>query len=234
MAETGGLMLSKRAVEPSPAQVHGDLKAAREELTRLLDAHVEPARACLGATTGEFYLADLLLAGVLLRSFHLLEGFCAALDSWNVIVAAPLVRLQIDNLLRLNYFSLGPDLDDITIRLLKGEELRKFKDSDDRQLTDLRLRELAAARYPWVDEVYEKSSGWVHFSGAHIYSVCQAGADEGTLESFFPLRPRSIPRSLLQELLEVMSQATSDLLEYFASWEEHKAELAAARETSAE
>jgi hypothetical protein len=37
------------------------------------------------------------MMGVAQRSFHLLDGFLETFDSWDVTVAAPLVRFQLEN-----------------------------------------------------------------------------------------------------------------------------------------
>ena len=222
-----GFKPSTRRRGPKPTELHPDLKGPREALTRLLDSHVVAARQCLGFPTGDIYLPDLLFAGFVQRSFHLVEGFLSEFDAGNVIVAAPLVRLQIDNLLRITYLSTGVDLDETALYLLGGGEFRKLKDKEGKALTDKRLCELAAGRHPWVEAVYRGSSGWVHFSGSHIRTVYKAGNQPGTFEGGFPLRPDFVPEHLFLELLEAMAQATSDLLVYFASWGEHKKTLAA-------
>ena len=225
--ESEGLKLSERVRGASPAETYPDLKERREALTKLLDAHLGPARACLGFTTGELYLPDLLLAGVVQRSFHLLEGFLAAYDSWNVIVAAPLVRLQIDNLLRLNYLSLGSNLDETTMRLLEGVEFRKLRDRDGKQLSDYRLRQLAAPRYPWIDKVYEKASGWVHLRYSHSHGL-QDGEQERHPGGCNPAATGIHPQVVSTRASGRDGQATRDSLLQFESWDEHKKTLAAA------
>lgn len=217
---------SERVPAPGPLELFPALLPPRQTLARVLDAHLPVAEACLGYLTGELYGADFLFAAFVQRSFHLLEGFLMAFDVGNVIVAAPLVRLQLDNLLRINYLAAGPDVDEMMRYLLDGGEFRKLKDGDGRSLTDKRLCQLASSRIPWIEKVYERSSGWVHFSGAHFGTVVRAGEEPGMIEGAFPMRPEFIPESFWLELLQVMRQATLDVISYLQGWADHKVELA--------
>jgi hypothetical protein len=78
-----------------------------------------------------------------------------------------------------------------------------------------------------VPAVYEATSGWVHFSPAHLYAAWQLedAADEravGRTVGGVPIRPNQIPLSALQELLGAMIQATEELFGYVEVWESRK------------
>lgn len=137
------------------------------------------------------YPPDLLMWGFAQRSYGLLDGFLTAFDTWNLHVAGPIVRLQLDSLTRLCCVASRANMDALTFQLLRGEEFRKIMDAYGKLLSDHRLVELAEDRHPWLKPVYELSSGWVHFSPTHVFLGTQAG--EGSkIQMRIPLQPDTI------------------------------------------
>ena len=83
---------------------------------------------------------DLVFLGVMVRSYSLVDGFIDAFDMWNPIVAAPLLRMQIDNLVRLSYLARPAGRRRCPVRR-RGWRVPKSQDLDGRFLTDGRLLE---------------------------------------------------------------------------------------------
>ncbi|WEA01709.1 hypothetical protein [Mucilaginibacter sp. SJ] len=50
----------------------------------------------------------------------------------------------------------------------KGNPIRKIRDTDGKFMTDSYLKEKATIDYPWIADVYEATSGFIHFSDKHI------------------------------------------------------------------
>jgi len=96
------------------------------------------------AADGALFLPDFIIIAMLQRSYGIIDALIDAVDNYNVHAAAPLLRLQLDNLFRAHYFASVPDLDSLVKRLLAGEELRRIKDTEGRPLNDYRLKQLAA------------------------------------------------------------------------------------------
>jgi hypothetical protein len=197
--------------------------------------HLDLSKRFLGE---ELYETDLFFIAVMARSYSLVDGFVSAFDSWNPAVMAPLVRLQIDSLVRVSYLAKAPKVEEVAVHLIKGGEFRTLKDADEKNLSDKRLIEHAQKVHPWIDDVYKATSGWIHFSPAHISAAVQVTSDESSDESFLkifggiPIRPEQIPLSALEELLGAMTQATGELFDYVQAWETaKKAKLDAAAQT---
>ncbi len=66
----------------------------------------------------------------------------------------PLVRLQLDNLVRVCYLTLHPKPHDLSMELLRGAEFRRLMHSDGERLRDHKLVELAATMHPRLPPVY--------------------------------------------------------------------------------
>lgn len=212
----------------SPASVYPKkLAKGRKHIDVLRWHHVELSRRFLAASNGDVYEIDLMLTGVMVRSYSLVDGFIDAFDNWNPIVAAPLLRMQLDNLVRLSYMVRAPSASDVACHLVLGGEFRNLKDNEGKLLTDARLLHHAKEFHPWVAPVYEATSGWVHFSPAHVYAAVRLARDDdgeptNTLQIAIPLRPERIPLSALEELLGAMTKATEQVFGYMEIWEQRK------------
>jgi hypothetical protein len=180
----------------------------------------------------ELYVPDLLMWSFAQRSYALVDGFLGAFDAWNLLVAAPLVRLQIDTLVRLSYAATCPDMDGLTKALLDGVEFRAMEDEAGQRLSDHRLVQRAQRLHPWLRPVYDTACGWVHFSPLHLFLGTQA--TDGKLSGHLPLHPDVLPERLLGEVLGAMLQAPQDLTGYLGMWAAHKEELAASHRHVAE
>lgn len=218
----------KRPVpEGSPAAVHSaELLSARRRIDLLRWHHVELSKRFLSASGGDIYEIDVVLVGVMIRSYGLVDGFIDAFDAWNPMVAAPLVRMQIDNLVRLSYMVHAPSATDIARYVVGGGEFRKLRDSSGKLLTDARLIWHAKPYHAWIEPVYKATSGWVHFSPIHVYAGTQvSGGNDlanATMQMRVPLPPERIPLTALEELIGAMIKATEQSFGYVELWEQRK------------
>ena len=216
---------SPRAPKPQLAGSSVDQYPRLAEPRRILDqlrvAHLDLAVQSLMAADGNLYLPDLIVTAMIQRSYGVLDALIDAVDTYNIHAAAPLLRLQLDTLFRVHYVASSPDVDSLAMKLLRGEELRKIKDADGKPLNDFRLKELAADTHAWALPVYEKTSGWVHFSLNHMLTTMQA-ADPDCFHMAVPLRADVIPESLWQEIYGAAIQATEELFAYVRGWASRK------------
>jgi hypothetical protein len=60
----------------------------------------------------------LLVVTVAARSYSLVDGFLSGFGTWNPVVAAPVVRVQIDNLVRLSYAANHENTDELALYML--------------------------------------------------------------------------------------------------------------------
>jgi hypothetical protein len=208
----------------SPADMHpAELAEGRIRLDVMREHHLDLSKRFIGE---ELYETDWIFISVMARSYGLVAGFIDAFDAWNPVVMAPLLRLQIDSLVRLSYLTKVPKVEDVALHLIGGGEFRDLKDVNGDRLSDRRLIEHAGELHPWIDDVYKATSGWVHFSPAHIRAAIQVTPDDSSgslnVAGGIPIRPEQIPISALEELLGAMMQATGDLFRYVQGWEATK------------
>ena len=209
--------------EAAPSGTYSELEQPRAYLDVLRVHHLDLVQRYLG--TADLYTLDLFISGVANRSYYLVEGFLTAFDDWNVYVAAPLLRMQLDNLTRVSYLARAPSADDVAMEVLGGNEFRHMQTPDGRKLTDRKLVELAAPHHDWLPPVYEATSGWIHLSPFHITSSWKVTDDPGVgpgLVGRFPLDLHEVPKAALEELLGAMTKATEALFGYIELWESRK------------
>lgn len=208
------------------------LAAAFGHLIEDQDRHFALVQS-LGASepgrTTPLFPVDIVLLSVLNRSLDLVAGFTWAYDRWNLSTAAPVVRMQVDNVLRLALLAKAPP-GLVTDVLLSGKQLNKEWDPLATQgkkvkLTDQRLRDHARDRFAWLDLVYEKSSGWVHFSSVHIGVTMQV-TDKGEIFMRFPSDINLYPFDFLEQVLWAMHEATAGVLEIVEEFANGKAQAA--------
>jgi hypothetical protein len=147
----------------------------------------ELRKGYLGAFSGHFesangkpfYVVDLIMFGLMDRNIGLLEALPPLFESENIHALAPLLRVQLDGLLRLHAFRIVLNRDDLAMHVIKGGELRKFKDNNGKLLTDRYLVTSLKEELPWVESMYDTLCGWVHFSESHVFAAASACDEEG-------------------------------------------------------
>jgi hypothetical protein len=117
---------------------------------------------------------SLFCTSILNRTINLNRGFITLIKDSNYIAAAPLVRLNLDSLLRL-FASTQSEFDYETFaqKVRKGEKIGHMMDAAKKnKLNDFelvkRLKEIKGLS--WVDDIYKAGSGFVHLSINHVKS----------------------------------------------------------------
>jgi hypothetical protein len=197
------------------------LEASLRFLESQQDAHFDVVMRLCGSSSGHgsvpLYEIDVVLLSVLNRSLDLIDGFRATFDRWNLTSAAPQVRMQVDNLLRLNLVLVAPP-NTVARILLSGERMSRHLDplappGSKVKLTDSKLREHARTKFPWLDRVYEKASEWVHFSETHVGVTMQLEHEGASVFGRFPSAIDVYPYDFLEQVLWAMNETTAGVLQ---------------------
>ncbi|TXE01838.1 hypothetical protein [Algoriphagus aquimarinus] len=173
---------------------------------------------------GNFYALDLYFDGVYNRSLSLLDATLILLDSKNFMAAASIVRLHLDNFLRLHAAWIVDKPYDFVSEVMDGKSVRNLKDRNGNKMWDGYLVEDASKKYPWIRDVYDKSCGFIHFSGTHIFSNQKIIDNETrTIGSYIGKRDWDNVTDLNRiEVLAVMIEISDCILEYAYGWAIHK------------
>ena len=170
---------------------------------------------------GLFHL-DFYLNGTYSRALSLIEGFILLLESKNYMAASHLVRPYLDSFLRLFAAWLVKDPHYFANEVMKGEKVDKFYDSknEKQRLQDWYLRDKASEEYPWIKDVYNTTSGYIHFSRKHIFNtIVEVNTDDFTIGSYLSKYDSKTITDLNRiEAVTVMIEISNCILEYAYGW----------------
>lgn len=199
--------------------VSGEVETALMGLDELNKAHLSVAGYVLQADGGALFPVDLVAQAVLHRSMALLRGFSGAIRDENFLCAAPLIRLQLDNLLRFYALFIVEDPHETSMQMFKGVPLRKQRDKKGSKMTDAYLAKKLSAELPWIPEVYKQTSGYIHLSEKHMFNT-HGDVDESTrsVEICISGKDFKIDDGFRIEAIDCMKETTSNILRYIYGW----------------
>ena len=136
----------------------------------------------LSAISDKVDLFDWIIIAALNRTVNINKAYTTLIRDNNFIAAAPLVRINIDTLLRL-YASIISEFDRNTFasKVIDGELIKKMKLRGTKQtLTDKTLHEELSKveDMEWVSQIYKAGSSFVHFENTHFISSRFVSDDE--------------------------------------------------------
>lgn len=112
---------------------------------------------------------DLCICATLDRSLRLTDGFISMMEMRNLTCAGALLRLQMDNCLRLFAFFIANDRNEAIDCIIDGGVFNKLKDKDGKRMSDGYLKEKLDKYDPGFSGVYNQASGFIHFSSKAFY-----------------------------------------------------------------
>ena len=155
----------------------------------------------------------------------LISGFSHHIKEHNFNCAAPLLRMQLDNLIRLYASSLVLDRDDFVKQVMNGAEVRKLKDNSNQYLNDGYIVEKLSQHIPWFSKVYKSTSGYVHLSDKHIFNTFSTKPDS-KFSAIVTDKDTNITEEERKEAADLMIEATKILLIELNGWTIYKDETA--------
>lgn len=180
---------------------------------------------------GKVYLypLDILATAVMDRGLSLIFGFTSQIRANNFTCAAPLVRMHLDNVLRFYAAYISPDCHEFTMKVFEGSHIRNLKDKDGNKMTDKYLVEQLSKEHPWMTEVYEKTSGYVHLSNTHIFNSSRLkDLEKRTIAFSISKQDRWLTDDEKLEATNCMLEISQILFDYLYGWNHTK------RQTKAE
>lgn len=187
-----------------------------ESLRNLGPSHTQIGHEMFTAHDGDLYPMDFLGAAVLNRSMRLIKGFSDLIPS-NFMAAAPLVRLQLDNLLRFHAAFLVQDPHRFVMDVLQGSQINKLKSQDGSRLTDAYLVERIVAKDFDIKTIYERGCSYVHLSDLHLLHAVQSSGDMQVAITISE-DESEVPDDLRLDAVETMIFVTQLILNHVRGW----------------
>ena len=124
---------------------------------------------------------DLFFCAALDRCVQLSEGFIFLLQQRNLSCAGAILRLQMDNCMRTYAAFIASDKDAVIDCIIHGRKISDQLDADGKKMTDANLKHKMAAFNSSFPVVYDKASGYVHFSDMAFYQTV-VSINDNTIE----------------------------------------------------
>jgi len=144
------------------------------ELESLRKAQLDIAKNIMTAYGGAAYALDLYILGAINRSMYLSVSFAEMIKQGNAMCAIPILRLQMDSVMRVSAFWVVSEPHQFVGQILKGKKLNEFKSKDDKKLTDQYLHTRLSEEYKNFSKVYDHTSGFIHLSEKHMFAQVES------------------------------------------------------------
>lgn len=184
-------------------------------LERDRDAMLLRGMRLFGQPSAPMYGLDLLAYGAIKRNLSTTVAISQMVSSWNMICARSLLRVHIDTALRFSAAWIVEHPHDFAVKVISGHRIDKLKDQAGLRLTDAHLVEIHAAEFPWLPDVYKRLSGYIHFSGAHVFdSVASLGDEDMSISFEISATDYKFPEFSWAEVLDCTRETTGMLTKY--------------------
>ena len=188
----------------------------------------------LNAISPNLYSYDVYLIGAINRSINLNKGFVDLMKTNNFIAAAPLIRLNLDNLLRLYAARISQhSINEFASLVIGGKRVSDIKyyqkqNGEKRQkLTDNFLKkELSKIEgQEWVKDIYDAGNSFIHLGDISIASSRQIISDEErTIALSIGFHDSMIPMNEKQGAVHWMNKIIDSIIEQAQLWMYEKCE----------
>ena len=190
-----------------------------KELEQIKKSHITSAKQMLEADNGNLFAFDLFATAVHKRSMSLIDGFIKTIPD-NFLCAAPLVRLQLDNLLRFfAHDRVSGNVHEFSLEVMSGKSIRSMKDKETgEKLTDSHLVKKFKEIEPRVETLYRETSGYIHLSEKHIYDTISVSSEDGLIRAYISEKDEFVTDESRLEAIAAMIGITKLLLWQLNSW----------------
>ncbi len=150
------------------------LSDCREALTKLYIESVD--------MTNTHFQYNIFLSCVLDRALSVNKGYMSLTDSNNYFCAVAMLRMQIENCIRLYGMTLVVDDSKYIFDWMAGEKISKFQDvNTHKSLSDSYIASLLENKYKNIAAMYKEACGFVHFSKRQLYDTAKVKSGTRTV-----------------------------------------------------
>ena len=130
-----------------------------------------------------------------------------------------MARPHLDNYLRFYAAWQVSDPHDFAMQTMKGVRIEKLKDRLGNSLKDSNLIKTASRDYPWMQNVYDETSGFIHLSSKHILTSSKLiDKEEGTVEFAVSKLDKYVQDESRSEAIDCMIEITRCIIKLLEGW----------------
>ena len=216
------MIVVRRSASESVAQseqIENVLSRISEESTRLTRIAADAMQ--VGSA---LRFVDLLVMGAVKRTLNVTAGFSRLVRDEHMICARALLRMQVDTVVRFGALALVEDPEQFAGDVFHGASIRKLKSRSGQLLSDRYLVDQLSQIAPWLPEVYQDTSSYIHFSSTSIFAG-MFRTDDATRRADFLITAQDsgIEERVWLELARVFNLLMAALIGMVSKWADTRA-----------
>lgn len=142
-------------------------------INTLISLNDEAIKIARNIVSNTLFMDDFFFCSLLDKSIHITDGFIEMIKNRNLSCAGIILRVSMDNILRLYALYIVNDKEAFINKFIEGEKLNSFMDKNGNRLTDQYLKEQIQTIDSRFCNVYSAACGYIHFSGKAFYQSTQ-------------------------------------------------------------
>ncbi|MPQ46884.1 hypothetical protein GCQ56_07635 [Marinifilum sp. N1E240] len=200
-----------------------ELEDLLKKLDKGLDIIIKDYSKVMLETYG-LYSYDLFCSAILNRSINTIRGYTLLMRDKNFLSAAPLVRIQIDSLLRIFASTIiSFNVDDFALKVIGGKQINQLKDDRGKKMSDNYLCDRLSKNktFSWVKDAYKAGCGYVHFSNNVTSKSVRKGGGR-KIEGIIQKNDDFVSMEEKINSARIMLATTKGILLFISSWTKQK------------
>lgn len=200
------------------------LAAEIETLSLSIDNLPRKAMAVLGGADAPIFVMDFIVIGAIKRTLSLASALLVLIETRNMVCARAVLRMQLDTISRLCAYLYVNNPEQMAKDIIGGKALNKFKCTSGKPLSDKYLVDRLTERFPWVRNVYDFTSGYVHFSERQFFDTVHSvgSEEERTLHLSIGRTDEKYPETSWEELPACFNHLNLILEEFLSTYATQK------------
>lgn len=146
-----------------------DLKSVEENLLKLEKLFIREIKEISNIEKGQLSKLTDFVMSITDRAISFNRAFITLTNHYNYQSAICLIRLQIDNSLRLFAYSIANNSFEFYDKILQGIHIGNLVDRENNKMTDEHLTNQLDKLFPGIKLLYKNTSGYIHFSKNHLF-----------------------------------------------------------------
>ena len=199
-------------------EIEKKLKEAIVNIRNLNSAYNKLGLEMLKAYDGKMYPMDLFVVAALNRAEHLVTAFCDLVEKKNFLVAAPVLRMQLDTLFRLRAAWLVENPSDLVMDVLRGIPIKELIDRSGKKMNDRYLVDSLCEECPELKSIYERTCSYVHLSDQHFFTAIEKIGDDKIVDIKANDSSDNIPAKTYLEICSAFFQISGIIMSYVKGW----------------
>ena len=139
----------------------------KDKLEKLNQFLLEIVNLIMQSGNYKIHKLDFYVLSIINRTIALNKAFITLIDNKNSLTAISIVRLQLDNAIRLNIINIVDNVTEFLDHFFDGKPINRFRVNENR-LTDRYLVEELNKDVDGATKLYEYLCDFVHFSDKHF------------------------------------------------------------------